>query len=395
MDHLSFKDKVFPYLPELGAFVISPGEHVAIEDAPRIELGHDRPAGSALFFELTKRCNLSCPFCYVQGASGNGDMPFEVIRKAVDIETRENRYGETISLTFLGGEPTLSWDQVQRTIRYCTDLTKRRGTRFEFLLVTNGCLLDAEKVVFCRDHRIDIQLSIEGSPVLNSALRAGQEVEKTVELLHDHGMEPWLRFTISPQSLTFSETLRYCVQTLKCFRIGIGICAHRSDEFRMDIGHVRVLKREIEKSVSWLEQENLLDAVDFYYFPRKGSFYVHQGLAYPRWSKKAHCPVFLRTIAVDATSRYYPCPLLIGRDELCLGDVHTGKDAGKRKSLRRRLTRTRRKQCGQCWLVDLCGGECCAHSAIVNDNLFSICGAHCEFVKLKIAFGLYKVSTDG
>lgn len=394
MEQLSFKNKEFPYLPELGAFVISPVDHAAIANAPCVELQPARPSGSALFFELTKRCNLSCPFCYVQRSNGTFDLSFDAIRKAVDLETQERRSNENISVTFLGGEPTLCWDQIERTIRYCGDLTTRLGTRFEFLLVTNGNLLDSHKVGFCKDHGIDIQLSIEGTPGINGVLRAGQEVEKATELLHANGLEPWLKFTISPQSLAFSESLRYCVETLRCFRIGIAICAHKSDDFRMNRGHVKVLKREIEKSVSWLEQERLIDAVDFYYFPGKGSFFLRQGLAYPRWSKTAYCPVFLRSAAVDATHRYYPCPLLIGREELCLGDVHTGKNLGRSMYLRRRLTRTRHEHCRDCWLVDLCGGECCAHSAIVNDDPFSKYDAHCEFVKLKIAFGLYKVSTD-
>jgi radical SAM protein with 4Fe4S-binding SPASM domain len=135
-------------------------------------------AGSAMktfeFFiqwHLTERCNLRCRHCY-QGQRRVQEMTVAEVKREIDGATEmfqawEEEHGIKVSpsIHFTGGEPFLYkglWD----VIAYSKD----KG--YGVAMMTNGCLLkeeDARKASLLKVS--DIQVSLEGPPVLHDSIR--------------------------------------------------------------------------------------------------------------------------------------------------------------------------------------------------------------------------------
>ncbi|MDD5633850.1 MAG: radical SAM protein [Candidatus Omnitrophica bacterium] len=56
------------------------------------------------FIEITTRCNMNCPVCYADAASKGKDMPFEDVKRIIDVIQKEDPQTHII---LIGGEPTI------------------------------------------------------------------------------------------------------------------------------------------------------------------------------------------------------------------------------------------------------------------------------------------------
>lgn len=88
----------------------------------------------SLAFDITRRCNLNCDFCY-KGEPQNDDITKEVIDKTLD-SIKEEKIG---ILSILGGEPTLNIPMIE----YLIDGIINRGIYvYTISMFTNGLICD-------------------------------------------------------------------------------------------------------------------------------------------------------------------------------------------------------------------------------------------------------------
>lgn len=113
---------------------------------------------SALTLVLTTDCNLSCEYCYA--ASGRrSNMNWATLRAALDLGLSHGRPG--VKLVFSGGEPLLRFSMIERAAAHVRE-TAPAGRRPRFVLLTNGTLLDENKIRFLKQNRFEVQLSFDG-----------------------------------------------------------------------------------------------------------------------------------------------------------------------------------------------------------------------------------------
>jgi len=111
-----------------------------------------------LHLVLTRACNLRCRYCYQRGAPP-GRMPWETLRCALDWARSVGRRG--IEIVFSGGEPLLELPLIQRAVAYA-NARRAPGPPPQFIVLTNGMLLDDRAIGFLACHDIDVQLSLDG-----------------------------------------------------------------------------------------------------------------------------------------------------------------------------------------------------------------------------------------
>lgn len=116
---------------------------------------------SVVFLGVTKRCNLSCPYCFV--SQGNQDMTLETAKKGVEIAIKnaekhsiENNYVERPLVIFFGGEPLLMYEKI------IVPIVKEYSDRCDFSLTTNGVLLNEDVVDFLSKNNVEVLLSFDG-----------------------------------------------------------------------------------------------------------------------------------------------------------------------------------------------------------------------------------------
>lgn len=137
-------------------------------------------------FQVTDDCNLCCSYCY-QHNKGHHKMPFEVAKKLIDeILTNDkstNNYVKSenaigIVLEFIGGEPFLEVDLIDKIINYfiekCIILHHPWIDRFRVSICSNGVLYFTPKVQeFIKKHQthLSFTISIDGNKTLHDACR--------------------------------------------------------------------------------------------------------------------------------------------------------------------------------------------------------------------------------
>ena len=140
----------------------------------------------SITFIVTKDCQLACKYCYLVGKNGGERMTWETARQAVDyiLEREEEFREESVVWDFIGGEPFLEIDLIDRICDYLKVEMFRRGHHwfdsYRFSFSTNGINYREEKVQrFIRKNltHLSIGITIDGTRRkhdLNRIYRSGR-----------------------------------------------------------------------------------------------------------------------------------------------------------------------------------------------------------------------------
>lgn len=127
----------------------------------------------SITFIVTKDCQLACKYCYLVGKNSKERMSFEVAKQAIDyiLEHEEDFQEESVVWDFIGGEPFLEIDLIDRICDYLKTEMFRRNHHwfdsFRFSFSTNGINYHTEKVQnFIRKNHnhLSIGITIDGTP---------------------------------------------------------------------------------------------------------------------------------------------------------------------------------------------------------------------------------------
>ena len=160
-----------------------------------------------LSLHLTARCNLRCRYCYEATHQG-GDMTAETARAAVDLAvdvTQRETPAWPVEIVFFGGEPLLRRNLISEIVRYCRQVSRKTGRRFQFHMPTNGLLLDEAFLTGEATRGIQVALSIDGTQSAHDAHRidaAGrgsyEAVERAARLLLAHQPNAQAQMVVTP-----------------------------------------------------------------------------------------------------------------------------------------------------------------------------------------------------
>lgn len=301
-------------------------------------------------WNITKRCNLNCPHCYLD-ASGQSDEPQD------ELTTEEgfrliDQISELNSQTFLiltGGEPLLRKDFM--------DLARYASGKLRVLVGTNGVLLNdknVKKMVECGVSGVGISMD-SINPENHDSFRgmdgAWDKAASGIEACKKHGLNFQIQTTITndnydeiPDMIEYSHSAG-----AKAFTLFFLVCTGRGQKFT-DLSPV-----QYEKMLSYLAkaQEGYLDmmirARCAPYFMRisyqKEPF---SRLASSCYAGKQYCRI---TPKGDVT----PCPYL----PTSVGNVRseTFSDIWTNSNLFHQMRHSKVKgKCGVCEFNFVCGG---------------------------------------
>ena len=136
----------------------------------------------SLDLEITTKCNLACPYCYIGIAklkqeNNFGDMSDETMEMALDLiekygyprpfkDERGGDHGAT-HVDFYGGEPLLVFDR----IKHFVERSRERGMRLTFTALSNGTVGNRKMVEWFKSNNIHVQRSIDGCPEVQEKYR--------------------------------------------------------------------------------------------------------------------------------------------------------------------------------------------------------------------------------
>lgn len=136
---------------------------------------------------ITRRCNLRCPFCYnLEAPAGNGDNDLTCDEIITFLRETKSALSRKPSLALVGGEPLEFPEKVIAVSNYAIK------HRFNTLVSTNGTKITDQFAQQAREIGLEVQVSIDGhNAETNDPLRGKGTFEKAsrgIQILVRHGV---------------------------------------------------------------------------------------------------------------------------------------------------------------------------------------------------------------
>ncbi|OYO67783.1 hypothetical protein CG709_17200 [Lachnotalea glycerini] len=126
-------------------------------------------------FRVTDMCNLNCIYCSSEACNSNSERPnLKIAYQWVDrvYEYIKEKKVRSVSIEFTGGEPLLFTEYLEELINYAsTKFQQITGLNVNYVICTNGTLLDNEKAKWLNSYMNTISLSIDGNKEMHNANR--------------------------------------------------------------------------------------------------------------------------------------------------------------------------------------------------------------------------------
>lgn len=160
---------------------------------------------------INNRCNLSCQYCHFHEKKDfiePSNMNVYKILENVRIHIKKYNL-TTFKIGFVGnGEPLLDYELLKGYILYISDLIDEGIVKA--YTITNGLLIDEEKLLFFKKYSVNIGFSIDGIKEIHDNYRCHSydAVMEAIELYYKiHGSYPSMNCTIGVEALKNPNTI--------------------------------------------------------------------------------------------------------------------------------------------------------------------------------------------
>jgi uncharacterized protein len=327
------------------------------------------PRGPLTRLELgvAEDCNLRCPYCFVTQGSFGGTrrvMTLGIAERAIDLLFSESGDAPQLHIGFYGGEPLLNTPVVRAAISMASARAEAAGKAITFDLITNGTRLTPELVQFFRAHRVGVQISLDGPPPTNDALRpklGGQGSYKAatvaLPMFKDY---PALqgRATLTRGNAEADRVVEHLLE------LGMpGVAARPVVGAEGGLGLDEPSSERVVEGFRRLATRCLETTSDTAAARRAVPFLAYfSGLLFGE-PRQVPCKQLVWAVACAADGTLYPCKDMSEKAEYQIGTVATGIDWAKAYDtttgkLLCQQQAPKKAECATCWGRELCQISC-------------------------------------
>lgn len=356
-----------------------------------------------IIFIVTKDCQLACKYCYLVGKNSNEKMTWEIGKQTIDYILNEFSQSKGIILDFIGGEPFLEIELIDRICDYFKVEAYKRElacfNNYRFNVSTNGINYNSPKVqeFICKNKKhISIGITIDGTKRKHDLNRIWKgtnkergsydDVVKNIPLWLEQIPNAETKVTISSADIPYIKE-----SVLHLYSLGIH-----------EVNINCVFEDVWKEGDDILFEEQLIELADAiidggYYKDYVCSFFTeHIGKPMNMQLENQNWCGAGKMLAVDAEGNFYPCMRfakysLRSKDALIIGNVHDGIDKNK---LRPFLTLDRctqsKQECIDCEVASGCAwcqGE--NYDAADTPTIYQRSTAICKMHKARVRANNY------
>lgn len=294
-----------------------------------------------IIFIVTKDCQLACKYCYIVGKNSNEKMTWEIGKQTIDYILNEFSQSKGIILDFIGGEPFLEIELIDRICDYFKVEAYKKElvcfNNYRFNVSTNGINYNSPKVqeFICKNKKhVSIGITIDGTKRKHDLNRIWKgtnkergsydDVVKNIPLWLEQIPNAETKVTISSADIPYIKE-----SVLHLYSLGI-------HEVNINCVFEDVWKEGDDR----LFEEQLMELADAiidggYYNDYVCSFFTeHIGKPMDCQMDNQNWCGAGKMLAVDAEGNFYPCMRfakysLRSKDALIIGNVRDGIDKNK------------------------------------------------------------------
>lgn len=353
-------------------------------------------------FIVTKDCQLACKYCYLIGKNSNERMDFVTAKQAIDYILRSTDIftEEQVTWAFIGGEPLLEIDLIDRICDYLKiemfRLKHRWFDSYIFSITTNGINYSDEKVQkFIEKNRnhLDIGITIDGTETKHNINRVYKsdgkgsysDVIRNIPLWLEQFPDPATKVTVSSEDIPFIKE-----SVIHIFNLGIStVYINVVFENVWKEGDDALFEQQLIGLADYIIDNNLYNTKMCSFFDEN----IGKPLNYKRnnnWCGSG------KMLSIDAVGNFYPCTRfaqysLRDKEAWIIGNIKDGIDKNK---LRPFLTLDRTTQspqkCIDCEVASGCAwcqGE--NYDAAQTHTVFERATAICKMHKARVRANNY------
>jgi uncharacterized protein len=294
-------------------------------------------------FIVTEDCNLACKYCYLTGKNSKNKMSFEIAKKAVDffLDNKNIFDEESVIWEFIGGEPTLEIDLIDRISDYIKLQMYYKKHKwfnsYRFNFSTNGLLYHTEKVqkyILKNKKHLSIGMSIDGNRLKHDQQRVKPDGSGSYDDIISN-VPLWLKqFPESGTKATFSSDDLPLLKDSIISLCNSGIKVINANVIFENVwkdGDDKIFEDQIKQLGDYVLEKKLWD-----------KFYVsflYPDIGYPltKAQKYKNFCGSGRMLAVNYEGSLYPCVRFVdyslnNKEPLCFGNIFSGIDLNKVRS---------------------------------------------------------------
>lgn len=294
-----------------------------------------------IIFIVTKDCQLACKYCYLVGKNSNEKMTWEIGKQTIDYILNEFSQSKGIILDFIGGEPFLEIELIDRICDYFKVEAYKKElvcfNNYRFNVSTNGINYNSPKVqeFICKNKKhVSIGITIDGTKRKHDLNRIWKgtnkergsydDVVKNIPLWLEQIPNAETKVTISSADIPYIKE-----SVLHLYSLGI-------HEVNINCVFEDVWKEGDDR----VFEEQLMELADAiidggYYNDYVCSFFTeHIGKPMDCQMDNQNWCGAGKMLAVDTEGNFYPCMRfakysLRSKDALIIGNVRDGIDKNK------------------------------------------------------------------
>jgi uncharacterized protein len=152
---------------------------LSVEPVPR----PTRPPFNRLVLMLAGGCNMGCTYCFEKDVSIYQKPNLMTREKADEILDWFFRHqeGKNAHIQLYGGEPLLNWPILQYVVERMEAWSQEKGIELTKYLITNGTLLNAERIAYLKAHNVTVQVSVDGDAETHNRFRIFKSGQPTMD----------------------------------------------------------------------------------------------------------------------------------------------------------------------------------------------------------------------
>ncbi len=346
----------------------------------------------AMCLHVSHDCNLRCKYCFAStGDFGEGRklMDFETAKRAIDFLIEKSYGRKFLEVDFFGGEPSMNFDVVMKTVEYARSREKECDKVFRFTTTTNGMHLTDDMIDFINREMYNVVLSIDGRKEVNDRVRVRVDgtgcydlITKNFKRLVDkrgNDKDWYVRGTYTKYNLDFSEDVMH-LYDLGFEQISVEpVMADPKEPYAITEADLPRIFKEYEvlaEKIAGIRKSGKF--INFFHFMLD----LDQG---PCAIKRLRgCGCGNEYVAVTPDGDIYPCHQFVGVEEYKMGSLYDGSFNMEMKNDFARAHVYTKPECKKCWAKFYCSGGCNANNYIYQHDIRAAHKLSCQIQKKRL-----------
>ena len=161
---------------------------------------------------INNRCNLNCTYCHFHEKKDYIQEDNMDVITILDIITShiEDNDIDLFKLGFVGnGEPMLDYEKLKQYIAHIGDYLK--SGRIAAYTITNGLLVDREKLKFFKEYNVNVGFSVDGISAIHDKYRCGTH-ERVIcnQIMEQFNKQDILYMVDGDKTIITQDSYRFC-----------------------------------------------------------------------------------------------------------------------------------------------------------------------------------------